>query len=130
MVTKTTSFKLDSELLKQIKIRATEKEITQSELVTKYLKNGLKYDLSENDYKLIEFLNHDTKNHLDKIKNDFNIPDVLKYDSKKENKPITKEKIIFEDESGADIFSDIIGIVSSPERTNSVKLKKETYNMS
>lgn len=130
MVTKTTSFKLDSELLKQIKIRATEKEITQSELVTKYLKNGLKYDLSENDYKLIEFLNHDTKNHLDKIKNDFKIPDELKYDSKKENKPITKEKIIFEDESGADIFSDIIGIVSSPERTNSVKLKKETYNMS
>lgn len=130
MVTKTTSFKLDSELLKQIKIRATEKEITQSELVTIYLKNGLKYDLSESDYKLIEFLNQDTKNHLDKIKNDFNIPDVLKYDSKKENKPITKEKIIFEDESGADIFSDIIGIVSSPERTNSVKLKKETYNMS
>ncbi|MBR0473354.1 MAG: hypothetical protein IJI98_11755 [Methanosphaera sp.] len=130
MVTKKTSFKLDSELLKQIKIRATEKEITQSELVTKYLKNGLKYDLSESDYKLIELLNHDTKNHLDKIKNDFNIPDVLKYDSKKENKPITNEKIIFEDERGADIFSDIIGIVSSPEKTNSVKLKKETYNRS
>ena len=130
MVTKITSFKLDSELLKQIKIRATEKEITQSELVTIYLKNGLKYDLSESDYKLIEFLNHDTKNHLDKIKNDFKIPDELKYDSKKENKPITKEKIIFEDEGSTNIFTDIIGIVSSPERTNSVKLKKETYNKS
>ena len=130
MVTKTTSFKLDTDLLKQIKIRATEKEITQSELVTNYLKNGLKYDLSESDYKLIEFLNHDTKNHLDKIKNDFKIPDVLKYDSKKENKPITEEKIIFDDEGGTDIFSDVIGIVSSPERTNSVELKKETYDRS
>ena len=41
---KTTSFKLDSELLKRIKIKATEKEITQSELVTTYLLNGLKQD--------------------------------------------------------------------------------------
>ena len=130
MVTKTTSFKLDSELLKQIKIRATEKEITQSELVTIYLKNGLKYDLSESDYKLIEFLNHETKDHLEKIKNDFKIPDVLKYNPKKENKPITEEKIIFEDEGGTDIFTDIIGIVSSPERTNSVELKRETYDRS
>lgn len=130
MVTKTTSFKLDTDLLKQIKIRATEKEITQSELVTTYLKNGLKYDLSESDYKLIEFLNHDRKDHLEKIKNDFKIPDVLKYDSKKENKPITEEKIIFDDEGGTDIFSDVIGIVSSPERTNSVELKKETYDRS
>lgn len=128
MVTKTTSFKLDTDLLKQIKIRATEKEITQSELVTTYLKNGLKYDLSESDYKLIEFLNHNRKDHLEKIKNDFKIPDVLKYDSKKENKPITEEKIIFDDEGGTDIFSDVIGIVSSPERTNSVELKKETYD--
>ncbi len=124
MVTKSTSFKLDTDLLKQIKIRATEKEITQSELVTTYLKNGLKYDLSESEYKLIEFLNHDRKDHLEKIKNDFKIPDVLKYDSKKENKPITEEKIIFDDEGGTDIFSDVIGIVSSPERTNSVELKK------
>ena len=130
MVTKTTSFKLDTDLLKQIKIRATEKEITQSELVTIYLKNGLKYDLSESDYKLIEFLNHETKDHLEKIKNDFKIPNVLKYDSKKENKPITEEKIIFEDEGGTDIFSDVIGIVSSSERTNSVELKKETYDRS
>ena len=104
MVTKSTSFKLDTDLLKQIKIRATEKEITQSELVTTYLKNGLKYDLSESEYKLIEFLNHDRKDHLEKIKNDFKIPDVLKYDSKKENKPITEEKIIFDDEGGTDIF--------------------------
>lgn len=124
MVTKSTSFKLDTDLLKQIKIRATENEITQSELVTTYLKNGLKYDLSESEYKLIEFLNHDRKDHLEKIKNDFKIPDVLKYDSKKENKPITEEKIIFDDEGGTDIFSDVIGIVSSPERTNSVELKK------
>lgn len=41
MVLRTTSFKLDSELLKQIKIKATEKEITQSELITDYLKQGL-----------------------------------------------------------------------------------------
>jgi hypothetical protein len=94
------------------------------------LKNGLKYDLSESDYKLIEFLNHETKDHLEKIKNDFKIPDVLKYNPKKENKPITEEKIIFEDEGGTDIFTDIIGIVSSPERTNSVELKRETYDRS
>ena len=123
MVTKSTSFKLDTDLLKQIKIRATEKEITKW-VSYNLSKNGLKYDLSESEYKLIEFLNHDRKDHLEKIKNDFKIPDVLKYDSKKENKPITEEKIIFDDEGGTDIFSDVIGIVSSPERTNSVELKK------
>lgn len=44
MVLKTTSFKLDTELMKQIKIKAIEKGITQSELIHEYLKQGLKND--------------------------------------------------------------------------------------
>ena len=36
--------------------------------------------------------------------------------------------ILFEDEGGTDIFNKVMGIVSSPTRTNSVELKKETYN--
>lgn len=44
MVIKTTSFKLDSELIKQIKIKAIEKGITQSELIEIYLKQGLNND--------------------------------------------------------------------------------------
>lgn len=47
---------------------------------------------------------------------------------KKENKHITEEQIIFEDEGGNDIFTPFLGIVSSPTRTNSVKLKKESWN--
>ena len=42
MVMKTTSFKLDTDLLKQIKLRAIEKDITQSELITIYLKKCFK----------------------------------------------------------------------------------------
>lgn len=42
MVMKTTCFKLEDELLKQIKIRTTEKEVTQSELITVYLKKWFK----------------------------------------------------------------------------------------
>lgn len=45
MVIKSNTFKLDSELLKQIKLKAIEKEITQSELITKYLEYGLKHDI-------------------------------------------------------------------------------------
>lgn len=75
-------------------------------------------------------LNIENKNHLDKIKENFEVPEMLKYDSNKENKPITENKIVFEDEGGKDIFSDVLGIVSSPTRTNSVELKKETYNRS
>lgn len=130
MVMKTTSFKLDSDLLKQIKLRAIEKEITQSELITIYLKNGLKYDLSENSLNIIQFLNTNSKNHLDKLKEDFEVPEMLLYNPKKENKPITEEQIILEDEGGTDIFSDVLGIVSSPTITNSVELKKETYDRS
>lgn len=130
MVKKTISFKLDTDLLNQIKIRATEKGVTQSELVTIYLKNALRYDLSEDDLNIIQFLNSQSKNHLDKLKEDFEVPEMLNYDPKKENKPITEENIIFEDEGGMDIFSNVMGFVSSPTRTNSVELKKESYNRS
>lgn len=127
---KTTSFKLDSELLKRIKIKATEKEITQSELVTTYLLNGLKQDESLSNINIIELekkLNIKTENHLDAI--DFDVPDMLKYNPDKINKPITEEHILLENDSSddKDIFSSVIGIVSSPERTNSVELKKELY---
>ena len=44
MVLKVTSLKIDSELLKEVKIKATQKEITQTELITEYLKQGLKND--------------------------------------------------------------------------------------
>ena len=44
MAIKVTSFKLDTEIMKKIKITATEKEITQTELVTQYLKAGLRND--------------------------------------------------------------------------------------
>ena len=45
MAIKVTSFKLDTELMKKLKIKATEKEITQTELVTKYLEYGLENDI-------------------------------------------------------------------------------------
>lgn len=127
---KTTSFKLDSELLKRIKIKATEKEITQSELVTIYLLNGLKQDESLSNINIIELekkLNIKTENHLDSI--DFDIPGMLKYNPDKINKPITEEHVQLENDSSddKDIFTSVMGIVSSPERTNSVELKKELY---
>ena len=129
---KTTSFKLDSELLKRIKIKATEKEITQSELVTTYLLNGLKQDETEYDIGISELenkLNIKSENHSDNI--DFEIPSMLKYNPNKISKPITEEPIILEKDNSSnnnDIFSAVIGIVSSPTRTNSVELKKELYN--
>lgn len=42
MAIKTTSFKLDSELLKELKIEAIRKDIQLSELVDEYLREGLK----------------------------------------------------------------------------------------
>ena len=128
---KTTSFKLDSELLKRIKIKATEKEITQSELVTTYLLNGLKQDetVSNVDISILEKkLNIKGENHLDNI--DFEVPDMLKYNPNKISKPINEEPIILENDDNSDnkdIFRPVMGIVSSPTRTNSVELKKELY---
>lgn len=45
MVKKSTSFKLDANLLKEIKKKAIDKEITQTELIEQYLKQGLKNDI-------------------------------------------------------------------------------------
>lgn len=124
---KTTSFKLDSELLKRIKIKATEKEITQSELVTTYLLNGLKQDenVSHTDISELEKkLNIKSENHIDNI--DFEIPDMLKYNPNKINKPINEEQVTLENENVSnDMFTTVMGIVSSPTRTNSVELKKK-----
>ena len=100
---KTTSFKLDSELLKRIKIKATEKEITQSELVTTYLLNGLKQDetVSNVDISILEKkLNIKSENHLDNI--DFEVPDMLKYNPNKISKPINEEPIILENDDNSD----------------------------
>lgn len=44
MKTKVTSIRLEMELKKQIKIMATEKGITQSELISNYLQEGLRKD--------------------------------------------------------------------------------------
>jgi len=41
MVKKTTSLIIDSEIIKQIKIKCAEKDITQTELIHEYLKQGL-----------------------------------------------------------------------------------------
>ena len=113
---KTTSFKLDSELLKQIKIRATEKEVTQSELITTYLILGLKHDrISRSSIDDLEkILNIDINDHLSDI--DYEIPKTLEFDPKNENQPINEEPIILENDKpeGDDIFKDIIGIVKSP----------------
>lgn len=44
MVKRNTSFNLESELLKEIKLQATREEITQTELITRYLTVGLRND--------------------------------------------------------------------------------------
>jgi len=44
MVKKNTSFNLETELLKELKIQAVKEGITQTELITRYLTNGLKSD--------------------------------------------------------------------------------------
>lgn len=44
MVVKVTSFKIEEELIKQIKIKAIERGITQTELISEYLEQGIKND--------------------------------------------------------------------------------------
>jgi len=44
MAKKNTTLYLDTEILKKIKFQAVKKEITQTELITRYLTDGLKND--------------------------------------------------------------------------------------
>ena len=44
MAKKNTSINIESEIMKAIKIRAAELEITQTELIERYLKEGLERD--------------------------------------------------------------------------------------
>ncbi|MDO5818772.1 MAG: hypothetical protein Q4P11_00400 [Methanobrevibacter sp.] len=127
MAVKTTSFKLDSELLKQIKIKATEKEITQSELITDYLLKGLKEDNHKQGNTLEDLekkLNIKSRNHIDV---EYKVPARLKVNADK--RPMRKFNKVLPKESRASKsdLKNIIGIVSSPEPTDSTELKKGTY---
>ena len=44
METKVTSLRLETEVRKHIKLMAYQKDITQTELINKYLKDGLRND--------------------------------------------------------------------------------------
>ena len=44
MTSKVTSIRLETEIKKQIKLMATKKDITQTELISRYLQEGLKKD--------------------------------------------------------------------------------------
>ena len=124
--------KLDSDLIKQIQIKAKEKNITQNELITRYLLNGLKQTENISQSNICELenkLNIKTKNHFEDI--DFEIPPMLKYNPSKVTKPVSEKLVILENDNpeGDDIFTDIMGIVRSPKPTNSVELKKELYDI-
>ena len=128
MVVKTTSFKLDSELLKLIKIKALEKEMTQSELITYYLLKGLKEDNNTQRNSLEELekkLNIKSRNYMDK---EYKVPSRLELNSEK--KPLRDFNNLFDDKENNQSKSDlksIAGIVSSHNPTNSTELKKEVY---
>lgn len=73
-------------------------------------------------------LNVKSDNHFGDV--DFDVPEILKYNPDNVSKSVTEETINLDnDNDGAeDIFSNVMGIVSSPDRTNSVDLKKESYS--
>ncbi len=118
------NFEIDDTLNQQLKVKSLELGVTEKELINRYIIQGLKNDKTKPNYENVLNINKKRKS------NKFEIPDMLKIDLNKEDKPITEEKFDLEMDNpdGEDIFEDIIGIVHSPTKTDSVALKKETYD--
>lgn len=138
-----TTIRINEDVKEQLKLKSVATGVSQFNLANKYIIEGIKNDNTPNKpVKTIEeierILDYDKKednthNHYD---TSYDIPDDLKLNEKHEsNTPIYNmediKKILENDKPEGDtILKELDGIVHFDKVTNSVELKKESYDRS
>ena len=136
--TKKTSFNFDSELLKELKLQSFESDVTQTELIHKYIRYGLMMDKSnEGNFKMntiiidesimekliikSDSLGIDTN----ELANNF-ISRCLNEDSNQSNvaNPKIQDLLDYDKPEGDDILEKISGIIDIDSELDAVQLKK------
>lgn len=129
------TIRIDAIIQKQLKLKSVELGITQKELANTYILNGLHEDERKNNINNIEdiakLLNIELSNPTDEL-NELDI-DMFEVTSDEKQLSMDEIKQIVSDTADKKSnvkFTDMLGIVESPEDANSLNEKWESYNRS
>ncbi len=134
-----TTIRISSDIKQQLKLKSIELGVTQKELANRYLLYGLKRDNSLNTIINIEDIEKQTniksKNNLENLNSDFEIPEMLKLKEEEDTSEIITQNNIsnmldHDKPEGDTILEELSGLVHSPTQTDSLKLKKTAYDRS
>lgn len=128
------TIRIDLDIQRQLKLKSVELGVTQKELANTYILNGLNGEKSKGNMKSIEdiakVLNIEIEN-IDDVLADL---DVDEYEILSEEKHLNMDEIKdivnnnrSNEESNVNL-TDMIGIVESPQKTDSLEEKMESYD--
>ncbi|MBE6488168.1 MAG: hypothetical protein E7Z86_05595 [Methanosphaera stadtmanae] len=128
------TIRIDLDIQRQLKLKSVELGVTQKELANTYILNGLNGEKSKSNMKSIEdiakVLNIEIEN-IDDVLADL---DVDEYEILSEEKHLNMDEIKdivnnnrSNEESNVNL-TDMIGIVESPQKTDSLEEKMESYD--
>ena len=129
-----TTIRIDMDIQRQLKLKSVELGITQKELANTYILKGLYEEKNRDNIKSIEDIAKSLNIKLNDIDEELTDLNVEEYEL------LTDEKILTNDEIKEIIekntsnkksnvkLSDMIGIVESPQKTNSLNEKWESYD--
>ena len=128
------TIRIDLDIQRQLKLKSVELGVTQKELANTYILNGLNGEKSKGNMKSIEdiakVLNIEIEN-IDDVLADL---DVDEYEILSEEKHLNMDEIKdivnnnrSNEESNVNL-TDMIGIIESPQKTDSLEEKMESYD--
>jgi len=128
------TIRIDLDIQRQLKLKSVELGVTQKELANTYILNGLNAEKSKNDMKSIEDIAKVPNINIETIDDNLADLDVGEYEILPDEKHLTMDEISdiidnnrSNDESNVNL-SDMLGIVESPQKTDSLEEKMESYD--
>ena len=136
-----TTIRINKDVKELLKLKSVETGISQIDLANKYILEGIKFDNTPNKplktieeiEKILEYDKIGEKPTKKTYEHNYEVPEELylcKEGEEKEGIHTIEEieKILDHDKKeGDDVLKNIAGLIKTDEVTNSVKLKKESY---
>lgn len=128
------TIRIDLDIQRQLKLKSVELGVTQKELANTYILNGLNGENNTSNMKSIEDIAKVLKIKIDNIDDMLSDLDVGEYEILSNEKHLSMDEIneivdnnISNEESNVKL-SDMLGIVESPQETDSLEEKWGSYD--
>lgn len=136
-----TTIRINKDVKELLKLKSVETGISQIDLANKYILEGIKFDDTPNKplktieeiEKILEYDKIGEKSTKKTYEHNYEVPEELHLCKEGEEKEGIHtieeiEKILdYDKKEGDDVLENIAGLIKTDEVTNSVKLKKESY---